>query len=109
MNNNALHVTHTDWREQLRLNRRRTRFVICLFIGIYLAVGMLVDVVIQSNLHHQVPLDAIILALATFKLFPYATLSMGIIAALALWITFVFYDRIMLLGTEYYEITPETA
>ena len=40
---------------------------------------------------------------------PYATLVMLGIAGLSLLLTFSFYDKIMLLGTDSHEITPETA
>jgi len=107
--NKPLNTQHTDWREQLRRNRIRTRWVIFLFLFIYVSVGLLIDVFLYSTWYSQAPVGAILKALLTFQVIPYATLTMGGIAAIALWVTFIFYDRIMLLGTQYREITAESA
>jgi heat shock protein HtpX len=40
---------------------------------------------------------------------PYATMITTAIALISLFVAFKFHDRIMLLGTEYHEITPENA
>ena len=37
------HYSTADWRGQLRKNNRKTRWVIFLFIALYLTVGLLVD------------------------------------------------------------------
>ncbi|MFI4955060.1 MAG: zinc metalloprotease HtpX, partial [Gammaproteobacteria bacterium] len=42
------------------------------------------------------------------QVFPYATVTAGIAAALGLFITYTMYDRMMLLGTQYHEVTPQT-
>lgn len=101
-----------DWREQLRRNERRTYFVLTLFIAIYLAVGLLVDIwIVDSSIPPQyrpVDLSKILLALVTFKVIPVATLIMGGIAILSLWIAYAFYNRLMLLGTEYHEVTSNS-
>src|SRR5665648_514145 len=34
---------------------------------------------------------------------------MTAVAIIALWVTYTWYDKIMLLGTTYHEVTPETA
>jgi len=106
---NEFHVSTGDWRTSLKRNKRRTTFVIGTFIIIYLAVGMLVDLFMQSGHYPHVPLHTIFIALITFKLIPYATIIVGVIAVLSLWVTFAFYDKIMLSGTDYFEVTPETA
>ena len=98
-----------DWREQLRINERKTRVVIALFILIYLIVGLVVDVFILHAMYPQVPLEQAFYALVTLKVFPYATLLMVAIAGISLLITYAFYDKIMLLGTEYHEVSPKTA
>jgi len=46
--------------------------------------------------------------LVTFQAVPYATIVMLIVALISLLITYRMYDRIMLLGTEYEEVTAET-
>lgn len=103
------HVSTGDWRASLKRNKRRTNFVIGTFIIIYLAVGMLVDLFIQSGHYPNVALHTIFVALITFKIIPVATIIVGLVALISIWITFAFYEKIMLSGTEYYEVTPETA
>lgn len=95
-----------DWRAQLAKNDRRTRGVIVAFIAIYLVVGLLIDVVVDTYTYHAPP-GVILQALLTFKLMPVFTFIMGLVAAVSLWVTYAFYDRIILMGTEYQEITPE--
>lgn len=107
--NPNLHVTHTDWREQLRKNKIRTRWIIGMFLLIYICVGILIDVFLYSTFYYQASITAILKALLTFQVTPYATLTMGGIAIVALWVTFTFYNRIMLLGTSSHEITADSA
>lgn len=102
-------TTNTDWRLSLRSNNRRTIFVITMFFCIYLGLGLLVDTYIDLGHYPTAPISAILLSLITFKLFPLATVVMLGIASFSLLITFALHDKLMLLGTEYREITPETA
>lgn len=98
----------TNWREQLRKNQRKTNYVIITFVGLYLFLGILVDVFIyQAN--YQLPFSVIVKALLRLQLFPYATFISGAIALISLLAAYAFYDRIMLMGTKYHEVTPETA
>jgi len=101
--------TTADWRRTLRLNKRRTRFIIMTFFLIYGGIGLLVDAFLTSSANPQIPLSEIFLALITFQVPPIATLIMLGIAGAALMITFIWHNKFMLMGTEYYEITPETA
>ena len=103
------HASAADWRTQLKLNERKTKRVIALFFLIYIAIGLLVDSVILQSMYPRAPLESIIKALLTLRVIPYATLCMMGFAVISLWITYALYDRIMLLGTEYKEITPESA
>ena len=98
-----------NWRQSLRTNNRRTYIVITIFFLIYLAIGLLVDMYLYSGSYPQAPLPDIFSALITFQLFPISTCVMLIIAAVSLLITYSLYDKLMLLGTEYHEITPESA
>jgi len=102
------HVSQTAWRDTLQKNRRRTRLVMGTFILIYLALGLLVDLFMQSGHYPSVPLSQIFYALVTLKIFPIATLVVGLIAVLSIWVTYAFYDRIMLLGTEYHEVDEQS-
>lgn len=106
---NELNYTAANWRQTIRANNRKTFFVIAIFFLIYLTLGMLVDTYIYSTHYPQATLSQIFIALATFQLFPLVTLIMLGVAAISLLVTFSLHDQLMLLGTEYKEITPETA
>ncbi len=98
-----------DWREQLRHNSRKTRWVIGLFLHIYTAVGLVIDTLLIESTHPQASLEQCFIALITLQIVPYMTLLMLGVAMVSLFVTYAFYDRIMLLGTNYREITSETA
>jgi heat shock protein HtpX len=101
--------TSSDWRRQLQRNERKTRNVILVFIFVYVVVGLIVDIFILQSRYPGGNIGQYLHALLTFKAVPYATLIMGGIAGVSLLITYSMYDKIMLLGTEYHEVTPETA
>ncbi len=102
-------IKSTDWRAQLQRNRRRTTSVIFIFLLFYLSLGLLIDMSLYSSLYPQLDLNTIFLALITFHILPKATLITLAVALISLFVTYSFYDKIMLLGTDYHEITPETA
>lgn len=97
-----------DWRAQIRKNEHRTRIVIMLFLGIYIFVGFLIDLVLNSNTSNPLPLSTVALDLVSFQIFPYATVTMAIAASIALLITYTFHNKIMLLGTEYREVKQDS-
>jgi heat shock protein HtpX len=110
MNASGFTPSAVDWRAQLRINQRRTRFVITIFIVVYVLLGFLVDVYLTAGrVPPYIPISTIMEALLTFQVFPYATVTMAAVAAISIFVTYQFHDRIMLLGTEYHEITPQTA
>src|SRR5579862_8651046 len=98
-----------DWRKSLRANNRKTYMVMGLFFFIYFALGLLVDTYMVVGVYPEAPLSQIILALITFKIFPIATVVMVAIAGISLFVTITLNNRLMLLGTEYREINPNTA
>lgn len=102
-------ASSADWRKSLRQNNFRTYMVITMFFLIYSAIGLLVDMFLCSSAYPDATLSQIFFGLITFHLFPIATCIMFIVAAVSLWVSYAFYDKLMLLGTEYHEITPETA
>src|SRR3989338_8020709 len=106
MDNPTLNPTHAvDWRQQLKANGRRTTWVITLYFLIYIMIGLLVDTYL--HLSQATPsLSSTLAALISFQIIPKATLFMILVAAISLWVTFAFGDRLMLLGTEYQEVTP---
>lgn len=106
--NHLMHST-VDWRKTLRTNNHKTLMVIGVFFLIYFALGLLVDLYIYSGHYPQASISDLFIALVTFQLFPLVTLIMLGVAAISLLVTFTMHDQLMLLGTEYHEITPETA
>lgn len=102
-------ATHADWRKTLRQNHSRTYIIIVLFILIYSGIGVLVDLYMASATYTHATISQLFVALIHLQIFPIATLIMFIVACIALWVSYAFYDKLMLLGTEYHEITPESA
>lgn len=103
------HASAGDWRTQLKHNERRTRAVIAIFFLVYLSVGLIADCFVLQSINPRIPLEQNIWSLVTFRVMPYATLLMLGFATVSLMITYALYDKIMLLGTEYKEITAENA
>lgn len=103
------HATAGDWRSQLRRNERKTRLVILAFLLVYTFVGLLVDVMLLMGHYPQLSLVQVLQLLVTFRVVPIATIIMLIIAGISLLVTYSLYDRIMLLGTEYHEIQPDSS
>lgn len=101
--------TAADWRAVIRKNNHRTAFVIGMFILIYLSIGLLVDMYIYTGHYPQAKFSDIFQALITLQIFPLVTLIMLGVAVVSLLVTFSFHDQLMLMGTEYREITPNTA
>lgn len=102
-------ATTANWRKTLRQNNFKTLVIITLFFVMYGGIGLLVDLYLNAQLYPQARLDQLFYALITFQLLPIATFVMLIIAFVSLLISYAFYDKLMLLGTEYHEITPTTA
>lgn len=98
-----------DWRHLIRVNKRRTRFVIASYVLIYLILGLLVDVYLYSGIYPYATVKQLLIALLTFTLIPKATVVTVVIALISLAVTYRFHNRLMLLGTEYHEVTPESA
>lgn len=98
-----------NWRQVIRDNQRRSRLVILTYILIYVALGLLIDVFYQAGHYPQASLGDIFFALISLKIMPYVTLITSAVAVISLWVTFAYADKLMLLGTEYRQITPETA
>jgi heat shock protein HtpX len=99
----------SDWRATIKRNNHRTWVVIAAFLFIYIGLGLLVDTYLVAGHYPNAPLSQLFLALITFKLFPLATLIMLGVASISIFVTFTLYDKLMLLGTEYHEVTPQTA
>lgn len=98
-----------DWRGLIRRNTRRSRWVVGCFILIYISIGLLIDVLLASSHYPNASAAELLKALLTLQLFPIATLITTLIALISLWVTYALHDKLMLLGTNAREITPETA
>lgn len=101
--------TAVNWRESLSRNRRRTVLVIITFILIYLGIGLLIDLYIYAGHYPMATVFQLFTALITLKIFPSATFVTGLIALFSLYVTFAFHHKLMLLGTDYREITSSSA
>jgi len=98
-----------NWRESIRRNRSRTYQVIGLFVLIYIALGVVLDLFIRAEFFYPtVPLGEIFKALITFQILPIATIVTLIIALVSLWVTYAMCDKIMLLGTHYKQLTGDS-
>ncbi len=102
-------ATTANWRASLRANNRKTALVVAVFFIIYIGLGLLIDLYICSNSNPNVPLSRIFRALLTLQITPYATLITTAIAFISIGITRIYHNKLMLLGSEYYELRPETA
>lgn len=106
---NQYQSSTADWRKTLRQNSHRTYIIIGLFFLMYSAIGILVDLYLLSSYYPDAPLGQLFSALIHFQVFPIATVTMFGIAFVSLLVSYMLYDKLMLLGTEYHEITPQTA
>lgn len=102
-------MTSANWRKILRQNSSRSYIIIGLFFFIYIGIGMLIDMFVVAERYPYADMSALFHALVTLQLFPLATTIMLVIATVSLLVSYTWYDKLMLLGTEYHEITPETA
>lgn len=102
-------ASSVNWRQTLKENTNRTYVVIGIFLMIYVGIGLLVDTFLYSEVYPQVPLTTILHALVTLQITPTATIVMAVIATISLLVTYAMSDQLMLLGTNYHEVTPENA
>ena len=111
-----LEYRSVNWREVVRKNTYRTYFVIATFIVVFFLLGIFVDTIWRysefANAYYsrygiELPISKVFWALATFQIPPYATMIISAVAVVWVFITFSLYDKIMLSGTEYQEITAD--
>ncbi|AEB27330.1 Heat shock protein HtpX [Francisella cf. novicida Fx1] len=107
-----------NWREVVRKNTYRTYFVIATFLIVFFLLGIFVDTIWRYsefvNAHYsyynsqpQISIGKVFLLLLTFQIPPYATMIISTVAVIWVFVTFSMYDKIMLSGTEYQEITAD--
>ncbi len=92
-----------DWRRQLKINGRRTKFVIGAFITIYLLLGFMVDLYL-GEVTTQYSIEKTMQLLLSGQIIPYATLVLGTLAIISILATFSLHDHIILLGSNYHEV-----
>ena len=98
-----------DWRRALSRNSRRTYVVIALFILLYILLGLLIDTVFYFEANYQaIPPQIIFQNLITLKLMPHVTIVTVLIAIVSLIVVFMFHDKLVLMGTDYHEVTPDS-
>ena len=105
-----------NWREVVRKNTYRTYFVIVTFLIVFFLLGIFVDTIWRysefANAYYnrygiELPISKVFYSLATFQIPPYTTMIISAVAVIWVLVTFSMYDKIMLSGTEYQEITAD--
>lgn len=97
-----------NWHTPPKLNKLKTYLVLIIYVGIYFALGCVADVAVLQVLYFpHITLEQSALALITLQAIPYATVMMVGFAVFTVIIAYAFYEKIMLLGTKYREITSE--
>lgn len=108
------HQGTAQWRAVLAQNYKRSRYVMITFVAIYAMIGLLMDMLIYSYLGvysypysvpHPIDLE-LLRKLITFELIPRATIITAAVALIAIMITYMMHNKIMLFGTNSKEITP---
>jgi len=105
-----------NWREVVRKNTRKTYFVIATFLVVFFLLGIFVDTIWRysefanayySQYGRELPISKVFMSLATFQIPPYATMIISAATVVWIFITFSMYDKIMLSGTQYQEVTAD--
>ncbi|MCF6766444.1 zinc metalloprotease HtpX [Thiotrichales bacterium 19S3-7] len=102
-----------NWRKVIRKNRSRTRWVIFLFLILFLCLGAAIDYgwsYFWVYYHYNVKLGfiSVIQLFYDHGFIPYATIVTTLGAIIWVGLTFLFYHRIMLTGTKYQEINQNS-
>lgn len=101
-------ASSVNWRKTLRQNTHRTWVVIGLFFVIYAGIGVLLDLFTYSSTYPTATIPTLFSALIEGDLFPTITLIMLAVAGVSLFVSYALYDKLMLLGTDYHEVTPNS-
>ncbi len=96
-----------NWRQTLRDNSRRTYYVMISFFIIYAALGFLIDVIRLMEMY-RIPLETACWVLVKGEAMPYAMGVCLLIAACSLLITLIAHNKLMLMGTQYHQVTIES-
>lgn len=93
-----------DWRTNLRQNANRSKLVILTFLAIYTLLGLLIDVLRLQSQYPELSVRHAVLMYWNGFAVPWAMISMLGVALISIWITFVFHDKLMLLGTDAHQV-----
>ena len=111
-----LQYSSVNWREVVRKNTRKTYFVIATFLVVFFLLGIFVDTIWRysefanayySQYGRELPIFKVFMSLATFQIHPIATMVISAATIVWLLITFAMYDKIMLSGTQYQEVSAD--
>lgn len=95
-----------DFREVIRVNNTKTKFVIGSYIFIMFLVGILADVAVRPI--YDASIISNILVYITFKSVPYVTCFVVSITIIGIFIISKFGHKIMLSGSDYKNISPDS-
>lgn len=95
-----------DWRQSIKTNNKKTFRVLLIFLITYTLLGLFFDIIFIP--HSNEAIAKTFKAYITLKQIPYVTLSLQLIAILAIAWTRLANKRIMLMGTKYKEITDNS-
>lgn len=90
-----------SYKEIIRLNRKKTKIVMAIYIAIYCCIGLLLDVVL---LNHPGGLGESLYLLVNFIVFPKATFVMIVIGVISIFVSIKFFDKVLLQGDEYIQV-----
>ena len=110
----AVNIKGTNWRNIVKQNTLKSYMVIVAFLIIFFILGFLIDLIwyygqysgIMTYAGYILSFSDIAYFLATLTLKPWATIISLLIAFIWIMATFSYYDKIMLAGTQYHQISP---
>jgi heat shock protein HtpX len=85
------------YHEAIASNKRKTNFVLMLYVFIYGSIGLLLDIVLMNPPTFSIGINLIL----SGHHFPIATISMITVAAIAIFIVMSFGEKIFLSGNDY--------
>ena len=98
-----------NWRQQLETNRKKTYWVILCFILIYLTTGFIIDILYSYNGYNKIStfIPYYVKGVLQGQIIPVTTILMAIAALASIVYTIKRANRVMLSGTDSYEINSK--
>lgn len=94
----------TAYREAISINKMKSNIVILVYLMIYLSIGLLVDIILLNPSSFS---EGFSLLLSGYKL-PIATIILGGIGVLGVFLVMTFGEKIFLSGSEYNILDPNS-